>query len=69
MGADAVGMSTAIETIAANHMGMDIIGISCIANLAAGISPTPLTEEEVLEAAKQVSEKFTALVTDIISKM
>ncbi|HAQ52178.1 MAG TPA: purine-nucleoside phosphorylase [Lachnospiraceae bacterium] len=69
MGADAVGMSTACEAIAANHMGMDIIGISCISNLAAGISPTPLTEEEVLEAASKVSKKFTALVTDIITNI
>lgn len=69
MGADAVGMSTACEAIAANHMGMDIIGISCIANLAAGISPTPLTEEEVLEAAAKVSKKFAALVTEIITNI
>ena len=69
LGADAVGMSTACEAIAANHMGMDIIGVSCIANLAAGISPHPLTEEEVLEAGRKVSKKFTALVTDIIANV
>lgn len=69
LGADAVGMSTACEAIAANHMGMDIIGVSCIANLAAGISPHPLTEEEVLEAGRKVSEKFTALVTEIIANV
>ncbi len=69
IGADAVGMSTACEAIAANHMKMDIIGISCIANLAAGISPHPLTEEEVLEAGRQVAEKFTALVSEIITNI
>ena len=69
MGADAVGMSTACEAIAANHMGMDIIGISCISNLAAGISPTPLTEEEVLEAGRKVAKKFSALVTEIITNI
>nr|MCR4610343.1 purine-nucleoside phosphorylase [Lachnospiraceae bacterium] len=69
LGADAVGMSTACEAIAANHMGMDIIGISCIANLAAGISPHPLSEEEVLEAGRMVADKFSALVTKIISDL
>ncbi len=69
IGADAVGMSTACEAIAVNHMKRRIIGISCISNLAAGISPTPLTEEEVLEAGKAVAEKFTALVTAIIEAL
>ena len=69
MGADAVGMSTTCEAIAANQMGMDIIGISCVSNLAAGISPTPLTEEEVLEAGRKVAKKFSALVTEIITNI
>lgn len=69
LGADAVGMSTACEAIAANHMGMKIVGISCISNLAAGISPKPLTEEEVIETGKQVSKKFTALVTEVIQRI
>ena len=69
LGADAVGMSTAVEAIAANHMGMKILGISCISNLAAGISPNPLTEEEVIEAGKMVKEKFTALVSEIIRQI
>lgn len=68
VGADAVGMSTACEAIAANHMGMKIVGVSCISNLAAGISPTPLSEEEVIEAGKAVSKKFSALVTAAIQK-
>lgn len=69
LGADAVGMSTVVEAIAANHMKMHIVGISCISNLAAGISPTPLTEEEVLEAGKKVSKTFTKLVTGVIEKL
>ncbi len=68
MGADAVGMSTCCEALAANHMGMKIVGVSCISNLAAGISPTPLSEEEVIEAGKSVSKKFTALVTESIQR-
>jgi purine-nucleoside phosphorylase len=66
LGADAAGMSTACEAIAANHMGMKIVGITCVSNLAAGISPHPLTEEEVIEAGKSVSAKFTALVKETI---
>lgn len=69
LGGDAVGMSTTGETIAANHMGMKIIGISCISNLAAGISKTPLTEEEVLEAGRKVAPRFSKLVSEIISNM
>ena len=69
LGADAVGMSTACEAVAANHMGMKIVGVSCISNLAAGISPNPLTEEEVIEAGKEVSKAFSALVTESIKRM
>lgn len=69
LGADAVGMSTACEAVAANHMGMKIVGISCISNLAAGISQKPLTEEEVIETGKQVAKKFSALVTEMIGRM
>lgn len=69
LGADAVGMSTTVEAIAANHMDMKILGISCISNLAAGISPNPLTEEEVIEAGKMVEDKLTKLVTAVIEKI
>lgn len=68
-GADAVGMSTVVEAIAANHMGMKIVGISCVSNLAAGISPMPLSEEEVLEAGKKVAATFTKLVTGVIEEL
>ena len=69
IGADAVGMSTTCEAIAANHMKKKIIGISCISNLAAGISKTPLSGEEVIEAGKAAAPKFTALVTAIINDL
>ena len=66
LGADAVGMSTAIEAIAARHAGMEICGISCITNLAAGISVNPLTHAEVQETADRVAPLFKKLVTQAI---
>ena len=69
LGADAVGMSTACEAIAANHMGMKICGVSCISNLAAGISKNPLNHKEVQEAADQAAPLFKKLVTESIRKM
>lgn len=66
LGADAVGMSTAIEAIAAHHAGMEICGISCISNLAAGISVNPLTHAEVQETADRVAPLFKKLVTQAI---
>lgn len=68
LGADAVGMSTVVEAIVANHMGMRICGISSICNLAAGISPTPLTHEEVQEAGRLAAPLFTKLVTEAIKR-
>ena len=69
LGADAVGMSTVVEAIAANHMGMKVCGISCISNLAAGMNVRPLTHAEVQEAANAAAPKFTKLVTESIIKM
>ena len=69
IGADAVGMSTACEAVAANHMGMKICGISCIANPAAGISKNPLTHEEVQQSADRAAPQFQALVTECIRRM
>ena len=67
LGASAVGMSTACEAIAANHMGMEIMGISCISNMASGILDQPLTHEEVQETADKVGHRFAELITKIIS--
>lgn len=69
LGADAVGMSTVCEAIVANHMGMKICGISCICNLAAGISPRPLTHDEVQQAGKDAAPKFEKLVTLAVQRM
>lgn len=69
LGADAVGMSTACEAIAARHMGMRVVGISCISNLACGISAVPLCHEEVQETVDRVAPKFKALVTETIKSI
>lgn len=65
-GGDAVGMSTACEAMAANHMGMEVCGISCITNLAAGMSKQKLDHKEVQETADRVSRQFKQLVTEVI---
>ena len=67
--ADAVGMSTVVEAIAANHCGLRVCGISCVCNLAAGMNPTPLSHKEVQEAADKVAPLFTELVTKVIEKI
>lgn len=69
LGADACGMSTACEAIAANHMGMKICGISCISNLGCGMSDEPLSDEEVKITANRVAPLFRALVTGTIEKI
>ncbi len=61
-GADAVGMSTVPEVIAARHAGMEVLGISCLTNMAAGILNQPLNHEEVLETGERVKTRFSALV-------
>ncbi len=68
LGVDAVGMSTVVEAIAANHMGMKICGVSCISNLAAGMSANPLNHEEVQEAADMAAPRFAKLVTESIKQ-
>jgi len=67
LGADAVGMSTACEAMAANHMGMKICGISCISNLCAGMTDKPLTHEEVQETADIVAPLFKQFITETIT--
>ena len=68
LGASAVGMSTVVEAIAANHMGMQICGVSCVSNLAAGMNSAPLTHEEVQEAANAVAPKFEKLLVESVTK-
>lgn len=69
LGADAVGMSTACEAVAANHMGMKTCGISCISNMAAGITANPLTHKEVQDTADRVAPLFKQLVTECIKNI
>ena len=69
LGADAVGMSTACEAVAANHMGYKICGISCISNLASGMTQQPLSHKEVQETADRMAVQFEELVTRSIGKM
>ncbi len=69
IGADAVGMSTAPEAIVARHMGMDVLGISCITNPAAGVLPTPLVHDEVMEVARRVRGEFSQLLEAIIGRL
>lgn len=69
LGADAVGMSTVPETIAARHQGMNVIGISCITNMAAGISNEPINHEEVMETGAKVAEIFKELLKRVILKL
>ena len=67
-GADAVGMSTVPEAIAASHMRMHTMGISCLTNMAAGILDQPLNHEEVLETGERVKKTFSALVREIVRR-
>jgi purine-nucleoside phosphorylase len=69
IGADAVGMSTVPEAIAARHMGVDVLGISCITNMAAGVLPQPINHEEVLETTRRVRGSFVSLLEGIIERL
>jgi purine-nucleoside phosphorylase len=69
IGADAVGMSTVPETIAARHMGLEVLGVSCITNPAAGVLPAPLVHDEVMEVARRVRGQFSALLEAIIERL
>jgi purine-nucleoside phosphorylase len=69
IGADAVGMSTVAEAIAARHLGMEVLGISCITNMAAGVLPQPLVHDEVMETAKRVRGAFIGLLEEIVATL
>ena len=69
LGGDAVGMSTAPEVIVAAHCGMEVLGFSLLSNLAAGMLPKPLSEEEVLEAGKAARHRFVPLVLGCLAQL
>jgi purine-nucleoside phosphorylase len=69
IGADAVGMSTVPEAIAAHHMGINVLGISCITNMAAGVLPDPLDHNEVMATARRVRGQFIALLEEIVERL
>jgi purine-nucleoside phosphorylase len=69
LGGDLVGMSTVPEVIVARHMGVRVLGISCVTNLAAGISDKPLSHEEVTETATRVRERFIGLLDGILAAL
>ncbi|WP_349407642.1 purine-nucleoside phosphorylase [Pseudalkalibacillus sp. SCS-8] len=69
MGGDAVGMSTVPEVIIARHSGMEVLGISCISNMAAGILDQPLTHDEVIETTEKVKANFMDLVQQVVKSM
>jgi purine-nucleoside phosphorylase len=69
IGADAVGMSTVAEALAARHMGLAVLGISCITNMAAGVLPQPLNHDEVMATARKVRGQFIALLEAIVERL
>ena len=69
LGADAVGMSTVYETIVANHQGARVLGLSCITNLAAGMSDKKLSHDEVKETAERVEHMFSDLTLALIPRL
>ena len=62
-------MSTVPEAIVARHMGMDVLGISCITNMAAGVLPQPLNHDEVMETARRIRGQFVALLEGILEQL
>ena len=69
IGADAVGMSTVPEAIVGRHMGMEVLGLSCITNPAAGVLPQPLVHDEVMEVARRARAEFSSLLEGIVERL
>lgn len=69
IGADAVGMSTVPEAIAARHMGLEVLGLSCITNMAAGVPLEPFNHDDVLETTRRVRGTFIALLEGIVERL
>lgn len=69
LGGDLVGMSTALEVIAARQVGLEVLGLSLVTNAAAGISPTPLSHEEVLAAGRAAADRCGRLLAGIIARI
>src|SRR5262249_32106914 len=69
IGGDAVGMSTVPEALAARHMGRNVLGISCITNMAAGVLPQPLDHNEVMATARRVRGQFIALLEEVVGRI
>jgi purine-nucleoside phosphorylase len=69
IGGDAIGMSTVPEAIAARHMGLEVLGISCISNMAAGVLPQPIDHEDVIRTTQRVRGAFGALLEGIVERL
>ena len=69
IGADAVGMSTVPEAIVGRHMGLEVLGLSCISNMAAGVLPQPLDHSEVMETTRRVRSQFIGLLEEILERL
>ncbi len=69
LGADLVGMSTVLETIAARHLGVEVLGISLVTNAAAGMGDTDLDHEDVLEAAAEAGPRMLALLRGVLERL